>query len=380
VRRFGPDEHLTWSLGAMPLAEARSAFTKPAAMIGLTFAAASAGAPACVEGILAMALDEGTAERGPNEPLPDGPRYSPAFISLIGAHLRERLRESPETPMPLSWREFQRLVPQLDNVFDNFLEGAMAKLESKLLAHKVTRFDALEMLDRLVTVGGYRNIIAQDALIEQLPMKNTAAEDLLRILDFELKLVRREGRRGAVFVEIMHEKLIPPIRRLLSDVRRQDVTRAALAIAYDMLYALPDDPDPTTDPLPAQFRDALLSHVDRIDLDSLAARNLMRSLLVAGPGTDGMSKIDPASLGAWSSAIYKLSQALGGPMEVSPGRTLLLAGNELSAAVDSVGRQSAIDLDRLRHVAVSALADRSELARDSIRSVFRTLQQAGGSS
>jgi hypothetical protein len=374
VRKFGADEQLTCSLGAMPLAEARHAFTKPAAMIGLTFAPAGGGEPACIDGILGMALDEGTAERKPGEQLPEGPRYSPAFISLIGAHLGERLRENPDLAMPLTWREFQRLIPQLDNVFGSFLEGALAKLESMKLVHRTTRFDALELLDKLATSGGFRNIIAEDSLIEQLPMKRDAAEELLNVLDFDLKLVRREGRRKAIFVEIMHERLIAPIRRLLAEARRRDVMRASLAIAYDMLHTLPDDPDPTKDPLPAQFREALWLSLDHIDLDGLAARNLMRSLLIAGPGADWRSKVERGAMSAWSAAICSLSQNLSRPQAASSHRAVLLVGRELKVAIDNLdGQSQPIDLDQLRHIAISALADRSEFASESIRCVFRKL-------
>lgn len=362
LRKFGAIEQLTFFLGAMPLPEARSALTKPAEIIGLGFAPARDREPACVDRILAMALDDGAGGKKPDEPLPEGPRYSPAFISLIGAHLRAKLNERPETPMPLAWSSFQQLIPQLDNVFGSFLEDALAKLESRQLAHTVTRFDALELLDRLVTAGGYRNIIAQDALIDQLPMKRSAADDLLKILDFELKLVRREGRRGAVFVEIMHEKLIAPIRRMLSDSRRQDITRASLAIAHDMLYTLPDDPDPTKDPLPVQFRESLLTHLDRLDLDSLAAGNLMRSLLVAGPGGD---KAGPAGQGAWINAIRLLSADLGKPAS-SENRALFFTTN-LDSALDT------LDGNQLRQVASTALASRAKTIDGTIRLIFRKL-------
>ena len=307
VRRFGPDEHLTASLGALPLAEARHAIAKPAAMIGLRFAAANGPEPDCVDGILAMALDEGTAERKSTEPLPDGPRYSPAFISLIGAHLRERLKESPDTPLPLSWSEFQRLIPQLDNVFDSFLEGALTKLECAELLYKPTRFDALELLDKLATSVGYRNIIAEDALIEQLPMKRAAAEELLKVLDFDLKLIRREGRRKTIFVEIMHERLIAPIRRLLAQARSLDLTRACLAISYELLYRLPDDSDLTKDPLPTQFRDALFEYLERLELDHLAASHLLRSLLVVGPSARERKKATFLEDSRWAKAVRELS-------------------------------------------------------------------------
>lgn len=372
VRRFGADEHLTSSLGAMPLAEARQAVAKPAAMIGLRFAAASGGEPDCVDGILAMALDEGTAERKPTEPLPDGPRYSPAFISLIGAHLRERLKEDPDTPLPLSWGEFQRLIPQLDNVFDSFLEGALAKLEKGRLADKVTRLDALELLEKLVTAGGFRNIVAEDALIDQLPMKAVVSEQLLNLLDFELKLVRREGRRRAVFVEIMHERLIAPVRRLLAEASRLDPVRASLVRAYEQLYSVPDDTDPTKDLLSAQFREALILYLERIDLDGLATRTLMRSVLSAGPGTDERGGTKRAEKDSWKKAIRTLVGSLDQGIATSAERAPMPAGSDLNKMIRALDVQS-VGQSQMLYIAACALSDHSELASDSVRMIFRKL-------
>ena len=370
VRRFGADEHLTSSLGAMPLAEARHAIAKPAAMIGLSFAEARGGEPDCIDGILAMALDEGTAERKPNEPLPEGPRYSPAFISLIGAHLHERLKEDPDTAMPLSWGEFQRLIPQLDNVFDSFLEGALAKLEKGRVAGQVTRLDALELLEKLVTAGGFRNIVAEDALIDQLPMKAAVSEQLLNLLDFELKLVRREGRRRAVFVEIMHERLIAPVRRLLAEANRLDPVRASLVRAYEQLYSVPDDTDPTKDLLSAQFREALIIYLDRIDLDGLATRTLLRSVLSAGPGTDERGGTKRAEKESWKKAIRTLVGSLD--QGTSAERAPMLAGADLNKLIRTLDGQS-VERSQLLHLAHCALSDHSQLASNSVRRVFRKL-------
>jgi hypothetical protein len=370
VRRFGSDEHLTSALGALPLAEARHALAKPAAMIGLRFAAASGGEPACVDGILGMALDEGTAERKQNEPLPDGPRYSPAFISLIGAHLRERLTENPDTPLPLSWSEFQRLIPQLDNVFDSFLESALAKLEKGRLADQVTPLDALELLEKLVTASGFRNIVAEDALIDQLPMKAAVSEALLNLLDFDLKLVRREGRRRAVFVEIMHERLIAPVRRLLAEATRLDPVRASLVRAYEQLYSVPDDTDPTKDLLSAQFREALVRYLDRIDLDGLATRTLLRSVLSAGPGTDERGGTKRADKDSWKNTIRSLICTLdqGTPAE----RAAMPSGADLNKMIQSLDDQS-VGRSQTLYLAQCAMSDHSELAGDSVRRIFRRL-------
>jgi hypothetical protein len=343
-------------------------------MIGLKFASAGGGEPACVDGILAMALDEGTAERKPNEPLPDGPRYSPAFISLIGAHLCERLKENPDTPKPLTWSAFQRLIPQLDNVFGSFLEGALTKLEAMKLAHRTTRFDALELLDKLATASGYRNIIAVDSLMEQLPMRRAAAEELLNLLDFDLKLVRREGRRKAIFVEIMHERLIAPIRRLLAETRGLDMTRASLAIAYELLYRLPDDSDLTRDPLPAQFRDALFTYMDRLELDHLAASHLLRSLLVAGPSAKERKRANFLADSAWAKAVRDLSQTVNQPVMADCNRAQRSTRVEAGKTIDDLDHAMQTGNPTwLRQIATSVLNDRSEAASSAVRRVFQEL-------
>jgi len=218
-----------------------------------------------------------------------------------------------------------------------------------------------------VTSTGFRNILAEEKLLDQVPLSRRAAQDLLDFMDHEVRLIRRESRRGGRFVEIIHERLIPPARRMLGELRRRDVLRAALASARDMLYMLPDEPDPTRDPLPAHFREALLSHLDRLDLDGLAAKNLMRSLLVTGP--DSRDSGEPWR--RWSEALIILA-GLAASAAPYPGRRMLLAGEELDSALNDFDRpRQTPDSDMARHILWSALADRSDLAGDRIQRACR---------
>jgi hypothetical protein len=65
-------------------------------------------------------------------------------------------------------------------------------------------------------------------------------------------------------------------------------------------------PDPTSDPLPAHFRETLYQHLNRLDLDPLAAKILLRSLLVAGPAP-GDSEVDGLEWDHWSDSINLLA-------------------------------------------------------------------------
>jgi hypothetical protein len=299
--------------------------------------------------------------------LPEGSHYAPTLISLVGAHLWAKLKAEPSLPAPLTWEVFTRLVPDLHNVFESFLSDALARIAQLKGEYDFTGFDALELLDRLVTSTGFRNIVAEEKVLDQVPVPRRAAQNLLDLMDHEVRLIRRESQRGGRFVEIIHERLIPPARQMLAELRRQDVLRAALAPARDMLYMLPDEPDSTRDPLPPHFREALLSHLDRLDLDRLAAKNLLRSLLVTGPD----SRDSGETWHRWSEALIKLA-GVASSAAPSAGRRTLLVNAELDAALNDLERQGRMsDSDMARHVLQSALADRSDLASNRIRRACR---------
>lgn len=369
---FGPIERLTFFLDPMSLDEARNALSRPAAMFGLTFAETQTGSRGCLERILALTLDDGaeverTYPDQKNEAkgeLPEGRHYAPTLISLVGAHLWARLKSEPSLPVPLTWEAFTRLVPDLDNVFESFLRDALARIDRRYDGDqpKPTSFDALELLDRLVTSTGFRNILAEEKLLDQVPIPRRAAQTLLDFMDHEVRLIRRDSRRGGRFVEIIHERLIAPARRMLGQLRQQDFLRAALAPARDMLYMLPDEPDSTRDPLPPHFREALLSHLDRLDLDRLAAKNLLRSLVVTGPD----SRNSAETWHRWSEAVTKLAEMATSAAPCA-GRRMLLVDAELDAALNDLEREGRMpDSDTARHILLSALADRGDLANNRI--------------
>jgi hypothetical protein len=374
---FGSIERkLTFFLEPMSLDEARNALSRPAALFGLTFAGTQTRDPGCLERILALTLDDRAAvERdNPDEGkeaiagLPEGRHYAPTLISLVGAHLWGRLKAGTSLPAPLTWEAFTRLVPGLVDVFESFLQDALARIDQQNDDHHATSFDALELLDRLVTSTGFRNIVAEEQLLEQLPLPRYTAQNLLELMDHEVRLIRRESRSGGRYVEVIHERLIPPARQMLGELRRQNVLRAALAPAHDMLKMLPDEPDPTrVTPLPELFREALFSHLDRLDLDRLAAKNLLRSLLVTGPegGASG------EAWHRWSEALIKLAGVAASTVPRA-GRRMLLVDTELDAALSDLDRQGRmLDSDMARHVLLSALADRSDLAGNRIHRACR---------
>jgi hypothetical protein len=380
LRGFGPAERLTFFLGAMRLNQARAALSRPASLFGVEFASGTGDQPDCIDRILNFALDHDTTATQEDSsstykpdggPMHDAVFYSPALISLIGSHLWIRLQSERPSPTCISWNDFSRLVPRLENVFESFLSEALQHV-GKVIS-EATPFDVLELLDQLVTTTGFRNIVPEDELMNELPLSKRTVEKLLDVMDRELRLIRREGRRGGRFVEIMHERLIPPVRRMLTDLRRRDIGRAALLPAYDLLHILPDEPDPTSDTLPAHFRETLVHHLNQLELDRLASKALLRSVLVAGPSY-GYTEVDFGDWNRWSKAIYSLSRAYGSPMSEVPAREALLTSAGIIAELSRLRRsKGSPDAHKARHIAVSALADRSDSSGERIWRVFRLL-------
>jgi len=163
-----------------------------------------------------------------------------------------------------------------------------------------------------------------------------------------------------VFVEIMHEKLIEPVRSMLNDLRRQDQLRAALLAAQGVLNMLQDEPDPEgPDPLPPYFRSALERYCHRLDMDALAAKTLLRSLLLAGPRQDRSE---------WRDAIRTCSSRLHSGGDASDTRRLLLRGHRLDDELARVEREGLRPrFDERRLLTQSALGDLSDAGSNRLR-------------
>jgi hypothetical protein len=371
LREFGSIERLTFFVGKMRIDQARAALSKPAALFGIEFAQTEEGEGlGCLDRILKFACDEIELN---SSSVREDQDYSPALISLLGAHLWNRLQTDPAQQTHVTWTAFQKLVPNIDNVFESFLSECLERIERTANLNRVTQFDVLELLDRLVTTTGFRNIVSEDDLIDQLPLRPQISQLLLNAMDHDLKLVRRESRRGGRFVEIMHEQLIAPARRMLTKLRLEDFNRAALFSAYDMLYMLPDVVDPTSDPLPAHFREALYQHLNRLELDQLAAKILLRSLLVAGPAS-GDSKVDGPEWDSWSDTINLLASTVSDETKSAPNRMALMSSGAVVAELATLLRRKKLpNADAVRHIALSALGDRNETASSHIWRVFPIL-------
>lgn len=377
---FGPAERITFFLGPMALPAARLAMQKPARLFGIDFKKKT------LDRVLAFTLDEGTASDAYNVTpesltLPKGNRYSPALISLLGAHLWKTLHGRPDlesnaresTPgQQLDWEGFCRLIPDFDNVFGSYLAETLAAIDTNGANNIATRFDALELLDRLVTVNGFRQIVSEEELIARFPLNKEAVRTLLTRLDHDAKLIRRESRRGGRVVEIMHERLIPPVRSMLLDLRTRETNRAALQPAHDMLLMLPDEPIATNDPLPAHFRDVLTTHVDRLDLTPLSAKILLRSVLVAGPRVTQSVQAQAAQT-HWSTTVRTLAKVMEASAARTSHRTMILTGDQVDKALAALDAGNAANWESLYNIGISALADCSENANGRIRRIFAHL-------
>lgn len=113
-----------------------------------------------------------------------------------------------------------------ETIVDTFLTETLAR---GLGADTAT---AVDVLSDLITLGGTRNIRPTHELL-RAPFQSTAKRR--RVLRFlaDRKFIREERRLGGDFVEIAHEFLVPPIRRLAGEwrdkLRSIEVGKSALA-------------------------------------------------------------------------------------------------------------------------------------------------------
>lgn len=368
LRKLGVRD-VTYFLEPMTREAARLAVSRPTALFGMEFS------PPTVDRILAYALDDGAVSRDAaqllveNE-LPDEPRYAPALISLIGAYLWKVL--PPATDGLPKTAITPEQLPPLESVFEAYLKEAMAKITLS----KASPIAALELLDRLVTGSGFRNIVPQEELVRRWPFNKAEFRKLLDLLDSEVKLIRREPRHGGLMVEIMHERLIQPARAAFRELRRREPIRAILPLAYDMLAIAPDDPFVTANPMPADFRDALLSFLKDCDLDPLKAKTLLRSVIAAD--REGVpSDQDQAR---WASAVRQLATTMLDTVEKGSEaqRNALPVGDQLDRELDALGREREFDEGRFRRVAFAALADVTDQAGPRVSRAFAYLDMIGG--
>jgi hypothetical protein len=360
---FGAAETLTFFLGSLNVSQARDALRCPVQKMGYRFVRRKPQ-ESIVDRIIghteevAIGPDEGGKGRTKAR------LFSPILISLLGAHLWKGLeREATEAEGPITYAidldRFERLVPSLENIFEAFLMEALEDLATSL-GSKATRFDALELLDRLVTSGGFRNFVLEEHLVSRAPMPAGDARELIEQLDYRHRLIRRERRgKDVVFVEIMHEKLIEPVRTMLAGLRQHDQLRASLLAAKDMLRMLPEEVEPgKADALPAYFRDALQRYCDRLDPDLRSARILFRSLLIAGDRHKGDE---------WPEAVRRLARDMPSYKEAGSDRRPLRHGIRLDQELKAAKRRDATpSLDDWCLLARSALADTTAAAGQRI--------------
>ena len=360
---FGPAATITFFLGSLSRSQAIEALSCPLQRVGYKFVNAANEDPTIERALAGAETDSPDLSAGENDDASAASdRFSPILISLLGAHLWKGLQADPEPENKIDFARFRRLVPSLENIFHAFLQNALGQLEA-LPNLASSSFDALELMDRLVTGAGYRNFVLEDQLLSEAPMTRKDAEKLLGELDYTHRLVRRERRgKGMVFVEIMHERLIEPIRMMLAQLRQQDQLRASLLAANDMLKILQDEPDPeAADPLPSYFRASLQKYCDRLDMDALAAKTLLRSLLLAGPDEDDA---------AWAKAILECAPRVHPRYESESDRRLLLNNQRLSAELLRHEEEAfKMSFDERRLLTRSALADTSDQAAELIQRV-----------
>lgn len=314
VRRLVPDlGRSTFHLKLLDKAAAEEAIEKPAERYGVRFGTG------CVERIVdQLALEERFVE--------------PPYIQIICDRLWRRLTlgEVSGAANEITVEDFQALGETrgiLDRFFREFLDG---------LAGPEERLETLEMLERLITASGTRNIVARDELASAPFRRPKLRKELLSRLQ-NGNIVRIEHRMGNYFVEITHEFLIAPIQKELVEQTRDPKYRS-FQTALDRLSAVKSS---------GAFREERRPFLDGATLKSLEEHE--RRLRWGYLGTEAMLRAsilaggDKDTLGRWSKRFREGDEMWSAELILTeaPGSALkkkLLSLDELEAvfaAVDS---------------------------------------------
>jgi hypothetical protein len=166
------------------------------------------------ERVVTMLEDSGTIRRERAQKLADDladadGTIRPPLLSVVGRLAWEQAQHGEENPRTAG----QLLDDEVARLFAQGWDGH--SIGGSPVAGEVLQDEALDLLERLFTADGRRNIAAKSSLLD-LDLRNVELRELaLHLLHRGKQLVRIEARGATAFVEIIHEFLVFLLRRHL---------------------------------------------------------------------------------------------------------------------------------------------------------------------
>jgi len=359
IRRFVPDlGRSTFHLGLLGKKDAEDAIREPAARYAVGYSRE------CVERIVdQLAREERYVE--------------PPYVQIVCDRLwrnRGAALAAGDAEGEIGVEHFQALGETegiLDRFFKDFLAG---------LASDDERLEALEMLERLITASGTRNIVSRDELANAPFRRPELREDLLIRLQ-NGNVVRIERRMGTHFVEITHEFLIASIQKAIRleitrDARYRDFLTALESLAKVKLGG--ELREERRELLGLATLERLEAHESRLRWGYLGTEAMLRSTVLAGG--------DEQAVRRWSrrfrdgDEVWDAERLLAG-LPGSGQKRRLLALDELDAVrrAEAEGRLDPRGLEpyQLELVLRSMLVMAAEEDRDEVAKWTREVMRHG---
>lgn len=276
IRRFVPElARSTFHLELLGTTDAEAAIRKPAERYGVCYG------EGCAERIVEqLALEE---------------RYvDPPYVQIVCSRLWKNRADAltlgaaeSTAENEIKVEDFQALG-EMQGILDRFFADFLATLASE-----EERFETLEMLERLITAAGTRNIVSKDELETARFRRPELRHELLGRLQ-NGNVVRIERRVGTSFVEITHEFLIAPIRRTIREEVARNADYRDFVLALESLSRVRQSPELREQRhklLDAVTIERLEKHENRLRWGYLGTETMLRSAILAG--------CDPPTLSLW---------------------------------------------------------------------------------
>lgn len=306
---------------------------------------------------------------------------NPTLLSVAGQHLWQKRKEGSAEA------DISGLVPRaLEAFVRRIIESELTELD---------RHEAFDMFDQLMLRDGVRARRASVAKLTLVaaPLRDAGLrERILRKLQ-QNRLVREEMRLGGVYVEVVHESLLPVIQMLAEKLRASMPLCAEFPALIDDIRTEAREPAIQMRPVPKRLYPVLLDNIERLrPPPHLAARMLGRLLLdpelrelarrgkprLLPPLGHEQSSSPPQGTARLRELCRKLdSAAKGAHAEESPSQRLadgdLMLPAEADCLLETPGR--APDLASISLAVASSLTHRDERVHERIRRLGKMLRQ-----
>jgi tetratricopeptide (TPR) repeat protein len=310
LRKFVPElDSCAYHLTFLGKESAQAALKEPARLFGYDYS------DECFRQI----IDELTKEGWFVEPTPLQ-IVCEKLWAVRGRELSKRSAGSDALPR-IELQEFAGLKGAL-GILRSFFREFLEELEPEM------RFEALEMLELLVTANGTRNIVERNDLIQPKFRKGEARADLLSQLE-RRTIVRVESRLDGQFAEVTHEFLIGPILEALGEelIEHPDYGVFRQALRALSLFEGTEFRGRNARLLTEQQFSALNQFRDRIRWEPWTTELMLRNCISSGIANE--------DLGYW------ITQYESGPREEAQASTLTLM-SELLQSNDPQVRRNAL--------------------------------------